>query len=337
MSHRVEVKKAKIATGQVGGKFTLLHVPSDRFVVLYDEGQRIWEKLERGVTDIHQLVGEHAQEHNVPVETAAFEVISFLDELRAQGFIDFALEREREAAPLLDAQTSLADARAEHVLRLISGKRPFDTHPLARVAPLDPPDTMTLDEILRHADAASAAGAAPVAQAGPGSASSASMASGTSPASSASMASGGAAGAAPVAQAGPPNRNWFVIPRPTAGLALEDIERLVGAGKGVPAFQHRRVVHLHGPAPDLTVRELETVANLGLDAVPVERRGGVDLLDDVRPDITVGDLEGTTPQRARIVVVVVIVTGPIIVVIVIDGGPGPTAGKSRQACKTMCV
>jgi hypothetical protein len=300
-ANRVEVKKSKIATGQVGGRFTLLHVPSDRFVVLYDEGQRIWEKLERGVTDIRQLVREHAQEHDVPLETAAFEVISFLDELRAQGFIDFALEREREAAPLLDAQTSLADARAEHVLRLISGKRPFDTHPLARIASLDPPDTMTLDEILRHADAAPAATAAPV------------------------------------AQAGTPNRNWFVIPRPTAGLAIEDIERLVGAGKGVPAFQHRRVVHLHGPARDLTVQELEIVANLGLDAVPIERRGSIDLLDDVRPDLTIGDLEGTSPQRAQIIVVVVIVAGPSLVVIGIDGGPVVTAGKSRQACKSTCV
>jgi len=300
---QVVIHSAKIATGQVGGQFTLLHVPTDRFVVLYDTGREIWTKLEAGTTDIGVLVQEHARDHGVPLETAAYEVISFLDELRAQGFIDFALEREREAAPLLDAQTGLADMRAEHVLRWVGGKRPFDTHPLRRVATIDdPPDTMTLAELRAAADAAPAAAAAP-----------------------------------PPTKQASVTRQWFAIPQPSAALSIDEIERLVGARKGVPAFQQRRIVHLHGPAMDLTVRELETVANLGLDTVDVDRRGGVDVLDDVRPDLTIGELESTSLRRARVIVIVVIVLGPDIVIVIIDGGPGPSAGKSRQACKTMCV
>ncbi|WP_329266736.1 hypothetical protein [Streptomyces sp. NBC_01451] len=38
----------------------------------------------------------------------------------------------------------------------------------------------------------------------------------------------------------------------------------------------------------------------------------------------------------RIIVIVVITDGPIII-IVIDDGPGPTFGRSRNACKTVCV
>ena len=75
-----------------------------------------------------------------------------------QGFVGFTLDRERETAPLLDAQLDLADARAEYVLRLISGKRAFDTNPLARIARLTGPlDTLTLAEMRQVADAPPAA------------------------------------------------------------------------------------------------------------------------------------------------------------------------------------
>jgi hypothetical protein len=291
----VEILTAKVATGQLGGRTTLLHIPSDRFVVLYEHGQAIWESIEQGTTDIVTLIHDHAQRHGVTDEVAAYEVIVFLDELRSQGFIDYRLPREREVAPLLDAQTSVSDLRSEHLLRLISGKRPFESNPVQLVTELaDPDDAMTLAEMQ---------------QATP-----------TGPASPAQATTG---------------RRWFVLPDPSARLSLDDIERAtVGEGAGI---SHRRIVHLHGPVPDLTAKELGTIANLGLDQVDVDRRGGVDFLDDVRSDFTVGDVEAIGVTRSRVIVIIVIVAGPIIVIIVIDGGPGPSRGKSRSACKTMCV
>ncbi|HLL24411.1 MAG TPA: hypothetical protein VK427_19905, partial [Kofleriaceae bacterium] len=215
--------------------------------------------------------------------------------------------RERETAPLLDAQTDLGDARAEHVLRLISGKRPFDSHPLTRIASLsDPADTMTLAEIRAAGDAAPAS----------------------------AMGDQAAAAQASSVQL---QRDWHVIPYPPANLSIRDLEEMTGARKGVPIASTRRVVHLHGPSPDLTAAELETVAQLGFDNVDADRRGAVDVLSDVRSDLTIGELEALAATRPRIVVVIVIVLGPIIVVVVIDGGSGPSGGKSRNACKTMCV
>jgi hypothetical protein len=52
-----------------------------------------------GERDINRLVGLHRQEAGVSAENAAFRVINFLDELRAEKFIDFRLPPGDEGAP----------------------------------------------------------------------------------------------------------------------------------------------------------------------------------------------------------------------------------------------
>lgn len=294
----MEINSARIAVGRVGNTMTLLHVPSDRFLLVYDHGETIWQWIEQGTQDIVSLIRMHATKHGVADEVAAYEVIVFLDELRAHGFVSFQLPQERDFAPLVDAQTGPADLRGEHLLRLIAGKRPFDSHPLQAIAPLHvPAPTMTLADIKTHADAAQvpqSAAASP----------------GQTPA-------------------------WFALPRPAARLSLAEIQRLaVGDGHRVDSL---RVVHLHGPSPDLTVSEIETVANLGLDQVPPDRRGTIDLLQDPRPDLTIGDLEQVSSNRESLILVIVIVFGPIIIIVVVDGGTGTTRGKTRNGCRTHCV
>jgi Coenzyme PQQ synthesis protein D (PqqD) len=316
----VVVHTTKIAKGHVGGLLQLLHIPSDRFVRLYEHAESIWNKIEQGTTEIATLVQEHSQEHGLALEVAAYEVITFLDELRAQGMISYQLSREREVAPLIDAQTGVADLRAEHLLRLISGQRPFDPPPTQRVVALDADrDDATLADL--RAQARRGASNPPVA------------------ASPAPTQAGGT----------PPGRAWAALENPSPKLAIHHLESMVGVDSN--AVKHRRVVHLHGSSPDLTVKEIETVTQLGLDQVSPDRRGLVHVIDDVRSDLTIGELEQLSASRV-VSDIVIIVTGPIIVIvdggttiidvggiiiIIISGGGGPTAGKSRSACKTMCV
>jgi Coenzyme PQQ synthesis protein D (PqqD) len=109
----VAINSPKVSTGRIGKDFVVLHVPTDRFVVLYEYAERIWKKIESGTHDIALLVREHAAENQVPAEVAAFEVISFLDEIRALGLVSFRLRKERQAAPLIDTPLSLEDLRLE--------------------------------------------------------------------------------------------------------------------------------------------------------------------------------------------------------------------------------
>lgn len=68
-------------------------------------------------------------------------------------------------------------------------------------------------------------------------------------------------------------------------------------------------------------------------------------LDSPSLEMSLGDLEeirrkstGSMVKRlARRIIVVVIIIGDIIVIVIIADGPGPTFGKSRNACKTVCV
>lgn len=96
----------KVASGAVGDQFLLLHVPNDRFIVLNEFGQRLWEKIQQGTRSISTLSQQHSEEASLPFEVAAFQVIAFLDELRAEGFVSFTLDRERITAPLLDVHAA---------------------------------------------------------------------------------------------------------------------------------------------------------------------------------------------------------------------------------------
>jgi hypothetical protein len=125
----VKVNAARIGSGRVGGRFVLYDVRSERYVVLYDHAERVWKEILGGTTKITELVRRHARAHRVPVEVASFEVISFLDELRALGLVEFSLPQERETAPLIDTPIGPEDLRARHLVELISGRPPFERAP----------------------------------------------------------------------------------------------------------------------------------------------------------------------------------------------------------------
>ena len=105
MTGQIEISP-KVASRKDGEEFILLHVPSDRYVVLDHIGQKTWEKIEKGTCDITTLIKEHAEENKIPTDVAAYQVIAFLDELRDQGFVKFILDKERDTAPLLDVPLS---------------------------------------------------------------------------------------------------------------------------------------------------------------------------------------------------------------------------------------
>jgi Coenzyme PQQ synthesis protein D (PqqD) len=99
----VKINLPFVGSGQVGDRFVLRHAATEQFVVLSEHAEAIWKKIEAGQSEIATLVREHAEAHNVPPEVAAYEVISFLDELRTHGFLSFRLPREHETAPVIDA------------------------------------------------------------------------------------------------------------------------------------------------------------------------------------------------------------------------------------------
>jgi hypothetical protein len=85
-----------------------------------------------GERDINRLVGLHRQEAGVSAENAAFRVINFLDELRAEKFIDFRLPPGDEGAPFLDVRL-LPPSRIEFTQpRLDGGETKPLNHPPSR-------------------------------------------------------------------------------------------------------------------------------------------------------------------------------------------------------------
>ncbi len=98
----VEINTPHVASREVDGERMLLHVPSDLLVALDDRGRAIWDRIERGESDVTQLINQHRESNGLTSEVATFQVLTFLDELRGQGFVRFELPRERESAPLID-------------------------------------------------------------------------------------------------------------------------------------------------------------------------------------------------------------------------------------------
>jgi hypothetical protein len=120
-----------------------------------------------------------------------------------------------------------------------------------------------------------------------------------------------------------------VVDRPNAGYRL---------GELVPSLskeKNKKLLLTHAPDPKLTLDQLTKLAGTAADTIVS--------IDNPKEEFLLGDLlqinqsfPGTVAV-ARIIVVVVIIFGPIIIIVIIDGGPGPARGKSRSACKTMCV
>lgn len=300
---KVRIHEAKIGVGRLGKNLTLLHVPTDRYITLYEHGEAIWNEIGKGVDEIGALIATHAARHGVPRDVAAFEVISFLDELRALGVLDYRLTRERETAPLLDTPISPAELKAEHLARLMAGREPFELPPggVPHVVIDNPAADTPMSRLLE------------------------------------------ATGAERPAAAGAIRRRAVVVRHPRLSMSLGDLEALGAAGGAVEQRRlvvaarvppemtlaewakaardgasaipvaHRPEILLSAAAhPDMTLADLKPVVPALLPT------GGVTVII-----IDWGD--GT-------ITVIVIVGGG-------GGGPGGGggSGKSRQSCKTMCV
>jgi hypothetical protein len=133
------------------------------------------------------------------------------------------------------------------------------------------------------------------------------------------------------------------VNRPT--MTLAEVRNLVEQRFGESAGTLHRLKVLDLDRPELTEATFRRVATGALTEDAVRERRFVEL-PSPSGTTTLADIQrlqgtggvGVPAKRAasRVVVIIVITDGPIIV-IVIDGGSGPTFGKSRNACKTVCV
>ncbi len=114
----VTIREPQVVAREQDGQLQLVYIPDDRYVVLDDSGRRLWEALAGGTDSMSRLIAEHVSWTGLPEGVTAYQVISFFDELRSQGYVSFALDGEREGAPLLDAPLDLLDGRAEKVLSI---------------------------------------------------------------------------------------------------------------------------------------------------------------------------------------------------------------------------
>jgi hypothetical protein len=117
---------AKMSTRSEPEGTLLFHAPSSRLVRLTGPGETLWSQMIAGERDINRLVDLHRQEAGVSAENAAFRVINFLAELRAEKFIDFRLPPGDEGAPFLDVRL-LPPSRIEFTQPRLDGR---ETKPL---------------------------------------------------------------------------------------------------------------------------------------------------------------------------------------------------------------
>jgi hypothetical protein len=237
----VHIRGPQVVTREQDGQLLLVYVPEDRYVVLDEAGRKLWEALAAGTSSMSQLVAGHVTRYALPEGVAAFQVISFFDELRAQGYVTFSLKGEHTGAPLLDASLAISD-NARRVL--------------------------TLEE-------------------------------------------------------------------PDHGTTIREIHEMAEQAAGTAVRNVSRAIFATTDKYDLSAADLKTLlAGREPDGV---KRGAT--IENPREDGTLGDLfTGRKVARQSRTIVIIIVTDDTIIIIVIDGGGGgPSSGKSRSACKTMCV
>ena len=290
----------KVASGTVGDNFVLMHIPTDRMLVLYEHGQAIWESLSTD-TSVDSLVKAHAARVGVPMEVASYQTITFLDELRTMGIVDFVLDKEREGAPLLDTSLGVSDLKAGDLLGHIVRGSKADPIPLhdgpVLIAGVEAESTLTeLFERYVRRRVGDESG----------------------------DEKGGSTKGQPAI---------FVQNRPD--LTIGELAALPKTVARATGGKRVRLMTIEGEVPAVELKRLAEASPEALKARPEI----TSILDDPRPDTTVGSLPKPSVGMARLVVVVVIVLGPIIIIIIFypPGGPGPTWGKSRSACKTVCV
>lgn len=261
---RVSVRASQIVARPDGDGLELLYVPDDRYVRLDASGTAIWKRIVGGEGEIGNLIEAHAAAHGLAPAVASHQVLTFLDELRAQRFLHYELPAERHAAPLLDA--TLVPARWGTVRAAQAIDVPDTPQRLADLN--DPDSSLTILDVQQIADSITTDTSAGVSQA-------------------------------------------ITVTTDKPDLSTADIQALVD---GQDAAGVSVLTTVNGPNPDATLRD---VVEGGLP----QPDGGV------APGL-VSSIGG---------VVIIIRWGPWVIVIIIIWSPTGPGGKSRQACKTMCV
>lgn len=263
----VHINSTKIASRKKEEKFQLLHIPSDRFIELDEIGQRIWIKMGDGMIKIRSIIEEHSKESHIPNEVAAYQIITFLDELRSLGFIDFKLEHERDVAPLLDV-------------------------PLLEISPQQRLQISQEPSFLKLHD----------------------------------------------------DRKVVILESPHPEISLYDI---VEIAKNIThnKIQHvEKAIVLEDPSSKFSIHEIPQIIN-EIEQQKTSTRFNLNVINEIQPDLSLKGLVHlanvdslSAPRKTQaLVIIVIIITDDTIIIIIIRTGPGPSAGKSRQACKTMCV
>ena len=261
----VSIRHSQVVQRGNGGALTLLYVPDDRYVSLDGPGRAVWEAIASGETSIDSLIATHAKSQGLNKSVAAYQVVSFLDELRSQGFVSFDLDGEQRGAPLLDTLLTPMEERVG-VRKAPSIILPGSS--AQRVLTFDRPERdLALFEMRQFAERTTR-------------------------------------------QEFPAIGRVIVVSTDKSDLSATDIE---GLAEGQETPEVTRLASIENPRHDATIADLTEAASGASTQV------------------------GDEPQN---VIVVARKRGPVIIIviiIVVRDPTGPASGKSRSACKTMCV
>lgn len=94
----------KISQGRIGTDLVLYHPTHDSFITLNKEGESIWNSMNEGMNRIEDLVKQYSDNMKISLETAGYKLITFLEELRAEGFLYYSLQEE--IGPLIDVSSA---------------------------------------------------------------------------------------------------------------------------------------------------------------------------------------------------------------------------------------
>ncbi|MBI4669358.1 MAG: hypothetical protein HY747_09305 [Elusimicrobia bacterium] len=130
--NNLEVNLARIASKMTQDGFVIFNIDNDNLAILNEAGVAVWGDIAAGVRNISVLIDNHMSRSSANRDIASYQVIVFLDELRAHGFINFHLSKEREVAPLLDISLTSASGVAA-----ITQVRPIPI-PIPRPPPVPP-------------------------------------------------------------------------------------------------------------------------------------------------------------------------------------------------------
>ena len=280
----------KVASGNVGGEFVVMDVATDQVVVLYENARPIWTALQAGNVEIDTLVEAHAKRTGVIDSTAASQVLTFLWELRSLGFLEYSLEKEREAAPLMD--TIVGGPRVAGDGVELTLRQECDANVISGLTP----ETPLFDLV-------------------------------TSPSRFASPQGDSSAD------------SFAVFVKDRENLYVRDLSSISKISSSVGNHAISRLIVVEGSVPDLAIDELASFSDAEL------RRATstiTDVIDEPDPDLSLISLRKPAPgaRRGSIIVIACICKNGkcrCIGVIIRLPGPGPTWGKSRSACKTVCV